>query len=103
MRKVPWGSEMHPIILRVPSEERAEQMARICEQFGWHFILGFESFEDVSDLRKALLSRFTQSDPYAPCVCGSGKKYKFCCARSMRDLDIDDLIRVAAAVPPTSV
>ncbi len=102
MGNVPWGSKMHPIIVRVASEERAEQVVGICEQFGWHFILGFDSFEDVSDLRRALLVQFAQSDPYAPCRCGSGKKYKFCCARSMKELDIDGLLRVAQTVPLTS-
>lgn len=102
MGNVPKGSELHPIILRVASAERAEQMVEICQHFGWHFILGFESFEDVSDLRRALLSRLAQAEPYAPCPCGSGKKYKFCCARSMKDLDIDGLLRVALAAPLTS-
>ena len=102
MGNVPWGSETRPIILKVTSEERAEQMVRICDHFGWHFILGFETFEDVSDLRKALLSRLAQFDPYAPCPCGSGKKYKFCCASSMKDLDIDGLLKLAAAAPLSS-
>ncbi|GEM_PF-4325627 len=25
------------------------------------------------------------TDPYAPCHCGSGKKYKFCCMKTDRE------------------
>lgn len=28
-------------------------------------------------------------DPYAPCPCGSGKKYKFCCYQKARDLPLE--------------
>jgi tetratricopeptide (TPR) repeat protein len=29
------------------------------------------------------------SDPYEPCPCGSGKKYKFCCYQNARDLPLE--------------
>ncbi len=79
------GTEKHPIIVRVQTDERARHVAGLCEENGWKFIVGFEPDkpEDISDLMKAL-------NPPAPirsekpgrndsCPCGSGKKYKKCC------------------------
>ena len=81
------GSEKRPVILRVQNEYRIEEMARICSENGWHFIIGIEPDEpeDISDLEKLLNppkpivlthSRIKRNDS---CYCGSGKKYKKCC------------------------
>lgn len=80
------GSEKRPVILRVQEEDRAREMAEICSENGWHFIIGLEPDEpeDISDLQKLLnppepvLNHFKlgRNDP---CFCGSGKKLKKCC------------------------
>ncbi len=80
------GSTKKPIIARVHSDETAKYVAETCSENGWHYIIGFEANEpeDISDLEKML-------NPVQPvisnkinrnslCVCGSGKKYKKCCA-----------------------
>jgi SWIM/SEC-C metal-binding protein len=80
------GSKKKPIIVHVQSEERARHVAEVCAAHGWHYIIGFEfdKPEDISDLEKAL----NPSEPIRSekigrndlCPCGSGKKYKKCCA-----------------------
>jgi len=65
----------------------------LCDKFGLHFIMGFEFTEDLSNLKKALKEKLTPSDPYVPCPCGSGEKYKFCCAKKMKNFDIDRFIK----------
>ena len=81
------GSEKRPVIVRVQDEDRAREIAEICSENGWHFIIGFEPDEpeDISDLEKLLNPpepilnqiRLGRNDP---CSCGSGKKFKKCCA-----------------------
>jgi SWIM/SEC-C metal-binding protein len=80
------GSRKKPIVVRVQTDERAGEIAEICDEHGWYFVAGIEPDkpEDVSDLERAL-------NPPAParaekrpgrndaCPCGSGKKYKQCC------------------------
>jgi len=82
------GSEKHPIVVRVQTEERALYAAKKCTENGWHFITGFEPDkpEDISDLERALhppkpiLAEKVGRNEYCPC--GSGKKYKKCCGAS---------------------
>jgi SWIM/SEC-C metal-binding protein len=82
------GSEKKPIIVRVKTDKRAQEVASICHQHGWHYIIGFEPDqpEDISDLNRALnpptpvIAAATPSRN-DPCPCGSGKKYKKCCGR----------------------
>lgn len=80
------GSEKRPVIVRVQDENRAKEIAEICSENGWHFIIGFEPDEpeDISDLEKL----FNPPEPILnqnklgrndPCFCGSGKKFKKCC------------------------
>jgi SWIM/SEC-C metal-binding protein len=78
------GTQKKPIVLRVRSEQRAREVADLCEAHEWKFIVGFEpdTPEDISDLEKAL----NPPDPVRSerigrnelCPCGSGKKYKKC-------------------------
>lgn len=82
------GSEKKPIIVRVHTEERASEVARICHENGWHYIIGFEHDkpEDISDLERALnppepIKATIEPGRNDPCPCGSGKKYKKCCGR----------------------
>lgn len=84
----PLGTEAHPIILRVPSMERAEEVSALCEQGGWKFIVGIEPDkpENTDDLEAALLGatnllHHDRPGRNEPCHCGSGRKYKKCCER----------------------
>ena len=80
------GSKKRPVFLRVADEDRAREVAEICSENGWHFIIGFEPDqpEDISDLEKLLNPPAPIFNPIklernAPCFCGSGKKFKKCC------------------------
>jgi uncharacterized protein YecA (UPF0149 family) len=84
----PLGSLQRPIIVKVRSQEKAEKVAEICEQYDWKFIIGLELIEDLTDLKKALKERMKPANPYDPCPCHSGKKYKFCCAKKRFEFDI---------------
>lgn len=83
------GSKKRPAIVRVQTQERAEQVMDIFRDHDWDFIIGVEpdKDEDITDLLKLLHpERFTvQVEPTAgrndPCPCGSGNKYKKCCLR----------------------
>lgn len=88
----PWGSTQRPIIVKVSSEETAEKVARICNHYGMHYIMGFEQVEDLTDLRKALKEKLAPTDPYGECPCGSNRKYKFCCINRIRNLDIYEFV-----------
>lgn len=85
---IPLGSEQRPVILKVKNVERAQQLMEICEKHNINCILTIEPIEDISDLRKALRERRKPDNVYAPCPCGSGKKYKFCCAKKPLEIDL---------------
>ena len=83
------GTDKHPAIVRVQTQQRAAEIATICNQHGWHFIAGLEPDkpEDISDVERLL----HPTRPVAvektpgrnePCPCGSGKKYKHCHGRN---------------------
>lgn len=88
-----WGSEKRPIIVKVKSDETAQKVALICERFGWKYILGFEFAEDLTDLKKALKEKLEPVHVYDPCPCGSGEKYRFCCAKKMKGFDISRYVK----------
>ncbi|SJM94346.1 PBPRA1643 family SWIM/SEC-C metal-binding motif protein [Crenothrix polyspora] len=80
------GTKEKPIIVRVHTDEKAQYVAETCVKNGWIYIIGFEPDkpEDISDLEKALnppkpaiSAKINRNDA---CPCGSGKKYKKCCA-----------------------
>lgn len=82
------GSEPRPVIVKVNNEPRAIRVAEICEEYGFKYIVGLEYDEDLTDLKKAIQQRMTPESVYDPCPCGSGKKYKFCCAKKPFELDL---------------
>ena len=82
------GTKKRPIIVRVNTDETAQYVVEKCTEHNWQYILGFEEDkpEDISDLEKLLnpvkpvaSDKINRNDP---CPCGSGKKYKKCCALS---------------------
>lgn len=79
------GSRKRPLILRVADESKAESIADICHENGWHFILGVEpdKEEDLTDLERKLSPpsqrEISKIGRNAPCECGSGRKFKKCC------------------------
>jgi hypothetical protein len=87
-----WGSTQRPIIVKVKSEERMEQVARICAHFNWHYLMGMELVEDLTDLKKAIQEKYAPASVYEPCLCGSGTKYKFCCGKKMKNFDLNEYL-----------
>lgn len=84
------GTHKHPAIVRVATEEKAYQVMKLCNQHGIQVIVGIEPGEpeDISDVERALRRADPVKVEKAPpritgndyCPCGSGKKYKKCCA-----------------------
>lgn len=79
------GTEKKPLILRVSDTSKIGAITEICEENGWHFIIGVEpnEEEDLTDLERKLnpptvhaSAKIGRNDP---CICGSGKKFKKCC------------------------
>jgi SWIM/SEC-C metal-binding protein len=85
------GSDKRPAVVRVQTMPKGEQIVALCEKHHWKVIVGIEPDqpEDLSDID--LLLRAPAGKPSAPraalrigrndsCPCGSGKKFKKCCA-----------------------
>ncbi len=98
MSKMTLGTSDHPIIVRTTSEEKMKKIVALCAEYHWHYIIGFEAPENLDHLKTALRQRLTPDDVYAPCSCGSGKKFKFCCAEKIRHLDVNQVLE--EFVPP---
>ena len=83
------GTKNHPAIVRVQTTERAEEILAFCNNHGIQAIVGLEPDkpEDITDLGRALgAPQPARSAPKVGrnerCPCGSGKKFKKCCANS---------------------
>ena len=87
------GSDRRPAVVRVQTMPKGEEIVALCEKHHWKVIVGIEADqpEDLSDID--LLLRALAGEPSAhrpaprigrndPCPCGSGKKFKKCCAAS---------------------
>jgi SWIM/SEC-C metal-binding protein len=80
------GTERKPLILRVQSMEKAQELSETCEVNGWKVIVGVEPDkpEDISDLTRKMNPPTIRYDEDKvgrndPCPCGSAKKFKKCC------------------------
>lgn len=79
------GSAKKPLILRVADDSKVDEIATICDERRWHFILRIEpdEEEDLTDLDRKLSPPIQREAKKVgrnePCSCGSGKKYKKCC------------------------
>ena len=85
------GSHKRPAVVRVRTMRKGKEIVALCERHHWKGIVGIEPDqpEDLSDID--LLLRGLPGKPAAPpaapkigrndyCPCGSGKKFKNCCA-----------------------
>jgi uncharacterized protein YchJ len=74
--------------------DRAQEVMDLCQERGWQVIVGIEDDkkEDISDVEKLLNPAGKSVNTAtaiaapklgrnAPCLCGSGLKYKRCCGR----------------------
>ncbi len=81
------GTKKQPAVVHVQTEEREAEVSKTFEDNGWEYSVEVDADEpeDVTDLDTLLnpVSQATTSKKAGrnePCPCGSGKKYKKCCA-----------------------
>lgn len=81
------GSELHPLSLVVNSPQRKLEVEAIVQEHKLFATveLNTQSDEDIRELEFALVKSTPQvfdkvPERNSPCLCGSGKKYKKCCA-----------------------
>lgn len=79
------GSESRPAIVRVHTQEKAEEIFALCQSRGWHVVIGVEPEqpENTADFERLLNPVEPARAPQLPgrndpCHCGSGKKFKKC-------------------------
>lgn len=85
-RAVKLGTEKHPLMLVVTSEERKAEVATLVSDNNLFAEITVDSAveENILDLdgllNKPSTTRFDKTpNRNEPCLCGSGKKYKKCC------------------------
>ena len=88
LREAKLGSAKNPARVCVASLERETEIRAVCEEHGWACTIEVdpEAVEDISELERLLNpprpvvseSRPGRNDA---CPCGSGRKYKKCCAQ----------------------
>lgn len=81
------GTKQRPAVVRVRTEDRAHEILALCQEHAIQVIVGIEpdKTEDISDVERILwppvptaaVAKVGRNDL---CPCGSGKKYKKCCA-----------------------
>lgn len=81
------GTEKNPAVVRVKTKKRMKEVSSIFEKNGWIYKIDLEpkKAEDTEDLDYLLNPPKTvvaekKIGRNEPCPCGSGKKYKKCCA-----------------------
>jgi SWIM/SEC-C metal-binding protein len=84
------GTRQKPAIIRVSTEERANEILNICDRQGWQVVIGIEpdKTEDISDFQRLMGNKVDNTKTFVnemqigrndPCPCGTGKKFKKCC------------------------
>lgn len=79
------GSKENPAIVKVRTQERAQEILSLCNSKGWQVIVGIEPHEDedITDVERLMNPpmpvKSEKIDRNALCPCGSGRKYKKCC------------------------
>lgn len=81
------GTEKNPAAVHVKTKKRMKEVAAIFEKNDWKYSIELEPKkpEDINDLELLLNPTKTviaekKIGRNEPCPCGSGKKYKKCCA-----------------------
>ena len=88
IKKAKLGTEKNPAVVHVQTKKRMKEVASTFEKNGWQYTIGLEPDkpEDIRDL-EILLSwprpkiAEKKVGRNEPCPCGSGLKYKKCCAK----------------------
>jgi len=82
------GTAKNPAIVNVQKKERVKELESVFEENGWKYKIELEPDkpEDIRDLDILLNPLKTKIAEKKvgrnePCPCGSGKKYKKCCAK----------------------
>ena len=85
--KVKFGSAEHPLQLTVQTKQRRDEVQAMAEQHQLIVQISIDATlpEDISALTLTVNKPTTQivkktPERNDPCTCGSGKKYKKCCA-----------------------
>ncbi len=85
-RAVKLGTEKHPAVVTVQTEERVKELISVFEEKGWEYKINLvpDQPENINDLEVLLnpvktMVAETKVGRNEPCPCGSGKKYKKCC------------------------
>ena len=80
------GTKKRPAVVRVATQERAEEIMAICNAQGWQVVVGLEPDEpeNISDIERLRnppvpLRVEPTTGRNDPCPCGSGNKFKKCC------------------------
>jgi len=81
------GTKQRPAVVRVQTQDRAAEILALCQENEIQVLVGVEpdKTEDISDVERILAPpvpalagpKVGRNDP---CPCGSGKKFKKCCA-----------------------
>jgi len=86
-KPVRMGSKRSPLKLQVNSAEKQAEVEALCSEHGWavEINLSPDNEEDIGELtflldKKVVATTARIAGRNDPCPCGSGKKYKQCCA-----------------------
>jgi SWIM/SEC-C metal-binding protein len=81
------GTKQRPAVVRVQTQDRAAEILALCNENDIQVLVGVEpdKTEDISDVERILAPPTPAlAGPKVgrnePCPCGSGKKFKKCCA-----------------------
>lgn len=82
------GTEMNPAVVSVQTEKKAKELKSIFEKNSWRHTITVdpdkpEDTTDLTILLNPLKTRIAENTVgrNSACPCGSGKKYKKCCAK----------------------
>jgi SWIM/SEC-C metal-binding protein len=82
------GTQMNPAVVSVQTEKRVKELKSVFEKNSWRHTITVDPDkpEDITDLNILLNPQKTKIAEKSvgrnsPCPCGSGKKYKKCCAK----------------------
>ena len=87
-KKAKLGTEKNPAVVHVKTKKRMNELAKIFEKNDWKYTIELQRDkpEDITDLEILLnwpkpIKTRNKIGRNEPCPCGSGKKYKKCCAK----------------------